>query len=301
MFAWFVKRAADNEVFDVMNQAFTEDEYLTQIMAIVDADIARTPESSEYAMVSLVQCRCDLMKRLHMSEKEQQAYRRQFLHIHGVRDIEIDCLTAKRRYNEAIVLVREGQQQDDKVDSMYTSRWTRRLLELLRQSGNTDEYRQELCTYVLDTHQNNLDYVRELKRLTPSEDWPTLRDELLLSENLRWTTRYDFLRDEKMYEQLFNELMTSRSPDYVWQYEKPLRSLYPLEMRDILVNLLNHEMASTGTRDHYRTVIARLPVIAAYPDGKATVRRMVAAWAATYARRSAMLEELRKAGYLVSK
>ncbi len=158
-----------------------------------------------------------------------------------------------------------------------------------------------VCEYIFHVNQSDLEYVHELKRLTPPKDWSSLRDEILQTDSLKWTTKYDFLCEEELYDKLFNALMTSCSPEYVWRYEKALRAHYPFELQEILAILLDNEMASAGSRNHYQAVIAKLSIISAYPDGKETVARIVNTWVHTYSRRRAMLEELQDAGYDISK
>ncbi len=298
-FKWFEDNSDDDILFGIMNQVFEEEEYLTRILAVVDSDIDHASASDEQLILSLVQCRCSLMERLHISDGEQQAFRRKFFHVCAIRKAEVKWLESKRQFKEAIALARESREIDSKHDQSNKYSWTRCILELLRQTKNVDEYKRELCEYVLEDEQSDLHYVFELRRIESPENWPALRDEILQSGNLKLTLRLDFLCDEKLYDRLFDELMTSRSPAYVWLYEKPLREHYPFEMLDVLTRLINNEMASATSRENYKAVISKLSIISSYPNGKAEAEQIAYEWTHKYARRKAMLEELRKVGYHV--
>ena len=76
-----------------------------------------------------------------------------------------------------------------------------------------------------------------------------------------------------------------------------LRQHFPEEVRDIWLSYLRTEMHSASTRSIYADLISRLKKLKSYPDGKALTQALADDWKQAYPKRSAMLDELKKAKF----
>ena len=81
------------------------------------------------------------------------------------------------------------------------------------------------------------------------------------------------------------------------EYEKILKTKYPEKVRDIYVVYVRQTAGGTSSRNQYRSLMDYLRKIKKYPDGKELAAEIAKEWRAMYSRRSAMMDELRKAGF----
>ena len=64
----------------------------------------------------------------------------------------------------------------------------------------------------------------------------------------------------------------------------------------LYADLLQKAMRYASNRQAYEAVISYLKVLKTYPEGEKTVQMLAACWRKQFSRRSAMMDELRKAG-----
>ena len=68
-------------------------------------------------------------------------------------------------------------------------------------------------------------------------------------------------------------------------------------MRDLYISYLHREAETASDRNRYRELIEYLKKISGYPGGKEKAAEIAENWRALYYRRSAMMDELQKAGF----
>ena len=119
---------------------------------------------------------------------------------------------------------------------------------------------------------------------------------MLVSEKLR-TIRCELLDHEELYDRLIQEIRTSGSIDALDRYEKVLKKRFPEEVRDMYVRYVQRAAEGAGQRKAYRDLMGYLKKIRRYPDGREIAEKTATVWKATYKRRPAMMDELRKAGF----
>lgn len=76
-----------------------------------------------------------------------------------------------------------------------------------------------------------------------------------------------------------------------------LKPYFAEEIRDVFLAYLRKEMKQAGNRETYVRLIQRLKKMMDYPDGEAMARTLADEWRITYKRKSALMEELKKAGF----
>ena len=160
----------------------------------------------------------------------------------------------------------------------------------------TAVYEQELRCLIFSCKSWRMEYVEQLKDLTPAAQWPELFEQILRLPSMRFNT-LELLAWEGQFQRLYDLLSQRVWLDEVDRYESALRSWSPEKTRDLYSLCLDREMGAANERSAYRKCVERLRELRTYPDGEAAVSRLVKAWRERYPRHRAMLDELDKAGY----
>lgn len=111
------------------------------------------------------------------------------------------------------------------------------------------------------------------------------------------TLRYELMKNEKMYDRLMQELVIREDIYNVDRYESLLKNKFPEKLVGLYRNYLKREVQTTHSRETYRQMMMYLKKIASYPEGMDTAQQLALQWKKLYHRRSAMMDELRKAGF----
>ena len=69
----------------------------------------------------------------------------------------------------------------------------------------------------------------------------------------------------------------------------------PEETTKCCCDCLNREMNFASDRNTYRNIFHRMALLKTYPGGQAAIDSLLTLWQETYPRRSAMLDEMKKA------
>lgn len=81
------------------------------------------------------------------------------------------------------------------------------------------------------------------------------------------------------------------------KYERNLKKYLPEEVRDVYINYVNKEMCNACSRNRYKDLIKYLKKISRYPDGQRLAQEISDSWKREYKKRSAMIDELNRAGF----
>ena len=139
-------------------------------------------------------------------------------------------------------------------------------------------------------------YLSQLKKHTPSEQWPAVFQTLLGNVVLP-RDRMALYHFEGMLDELFEELCQHPSFDDFLRYEAELREWNPQRTLTYFIEILKREMVQACDRKQYRRVIGYLPGMNAYPGGPEVVKQLADYWHVHHRNRPAMKDELKKAGY----
>ena len=296
MFAWFeeeLRLLEDNVgaelLWPVIFSCFDDPKILTKIQRLLDRWIET---AEEYKLQGLVEQRIEIMKRLGASPAEIEEYKMGFWKYPFIRKKELDRLEAAGQWDKALNLLRECENLDGE-DACLLAGYSERRIRLLQGAGQEAEYLTALKEHVFRFPQRDLNYVELLKRLVSENEWTELRDKLLASPTLHFLRR-DFQMSEGMQEQVLKEIEDSGYPSGILEYEKELRELYPVRVRELLIKHFDMQMEQASNRVTYADIARSIKQLYGYPQGKEKAVALAAGWRAKYPRRRAMLEELDK-------
>ena len=155
---------------------------------------------------------------------------------------------------------------------------------------------KELLYYVFECPQNNLVHIYKLKEICTDKEWEDYRKQILKNPK-NYNILYPFMEKEGMYESM---LECIRKETFIYnldKYEKVLKEKFPDQVRDIYISYLRHEAERAGNRKRYRELMKYLKKIRRYPGGKEKASEIAENWRGMYYRRTAMMDEMRKAGF----
>lgn len=95
-----------------------------------------------------------------------------------VRKVYISECTRRKRYDDAIVALKESLQMDSKMPGLVRD-FSRSLKEVYRISGREEEYRQQLWNLIVRDDAGNLEDFKELKKHCPPQEWETVREDFI--------------------------------------------------------------------------------------------------------------------------
>ena len=103
------------------------------------------------------------------------------------------------------------------------------------------------------------------------------------------------------HEQLWDELMDAAEAadliDTLREFATVLQPRFPERFADCFVRRLREKMEQRGTRGKYQSIMQDLKRLRSYPDCENLAIALAQEWRRQYPSRSAMLDELRNAGF----
>lgn len=302
MHHWFLQMcggtiSVDNEMVlqDFLLEEFRDEAFLHTHLALFDRALNESLHFGVNEVQWLIDGRIEQMRRLGATEEEVSDFLQQYRNLPSVRRMELRYCIERGEKQHAITLLLESMELD-RNDSWLMKSHYESLIPLLREENRTEEYRRVLSEYVFTYRQQTLDYVEELKTVTPTEAWQALVPSLLSVDTLSHL-RHALMAREGYYRELLNELLTEPMLLGLQQYEDVLKPHFPVEIRDVFFAYVRVRMAHASMRSEYETISRRLRKLCSYPDGEQMARALVEEWRSTYRRRTAMLDELKKAGF----
>lgn len=262
-------------------------------LRLLDEHIAKN-QDSDYQLQVLLNSRESTMRKLGYPEEEIEVFWKSYRDLAFVRDKELERFMAVYDYDRAIALLLEGKRLDQE-NAWRINQHSEKLIELYRITGREEDYRKELQYQVFFCVQRDLKYVRELRSVTPDEEWPKHLEELL-KKYTKTALYYELLANDKQWQRLFEAIKAEGNLNRLHQYAGRLRQWSPEQVRDCYAELLQKAMYYASNRQAYEAVISYLKILKTYPDGEETVQMLAALWRKEFSRRSAMMDELRKAG-----
>ena len=290
-----------NEFFE---QYFMSEDEIRERMNALDKIIelhrkqndAGTIYSIRYGYRDVLLQRLEYMHRLHMPEQDILKYRLMNRHFFCVRELEISEALENGNKELAIQILEESKQMDTEYPEKI-KKYSLQLISLYNELGKEDEYREELIFQLLHCYQSDLSCYNELKACIFSEaEWDRLTNLIInASKNIYFTC--DVLNQEKRYEQLMQIIERENSVNLLDKYEKQLRKTHSQRMLRIYANYIIPEMDHANCRKHYRQLVQYLKKIVKCENGKAEAESIARKWRMEYKRRTALMDELRNAGF----
>lgn len=311
MFSWFINHQACGYVIDYMEDyieeflmnEFQNRELLEKKLKSLDEIIEKQESSTDsgstwsahYGYQNNILKRLEIMEKLNYSDDEIKEYRKKNWKFSAVRGLEIKENLESGNIDQAIKILQESKILDSAYAGLVSG-YSEQLIVLYEKQSDEKAYKNELLFYVFECSQKNLVHINKLKASCTAEEWKQYREQILESPK-NYCIRYPFMEAEGLYERML-ECMKQESFIYrLDEYEKVLKEKFPEQVRDIYISYLYKEAERTTDRKRYRELIKYLKKIRGYPDGKEKSKEIANDWRAMYYRRSAMMDEMRKAGF----
>ncbi len=315
LFVWFQEHSTGGYVIDFMEEylsdflmnEFHDRELLLKKLEMIDSDISKMKDSTDcgdtwsahYGYQNNILKRLDLMKELEYSEEEIRQYRKDNWRFSAVRKLEIADLLEKGDIMQAVAVLKESKELDKQYAGLV-SEYCQQLIQIYKQELMQKEYKEELLSYVFSYMYTDITYALELKAICSEAEWLEQRGRLL--KKLKGSPcAYQLMKAEELYEEMLQgiaqEVHNSGWISRMDEYEKILKAKNPEKVRDIYVSYVRQVAGRTSSRNQYRSLMDYLRKIKKYPDGKGIAEEIAKNWRSMYSRRSAMMDELRKAGF----
>lgn len=310
MFSWFMSHLSCDYVVDYMEDymedflthEFQNREMLEKMLKDLDERIEMQASSTDcgstwsarHGYENNIIKRLELMERLDFPEEEIREYRRQHWRFSAVRELEIQENLDNGNLGEAIRILQESKILDKEYPGLV-ARYSEQLISIYETQTDKEAYKKELLYYVFECPQNNLVHIYKLKEVCTDKEWEDYREQILKNPK-NYNILYPFMEKEGMYESM---LECIRKETFIYnldKYEKVLKEKFPEQVRDIYISYLHHEAERAGNRKRYRELMKYLKKIRRYPGGKEKASEIAENWRAMYYRRTAMMDEMRKAG-----
>ena len=311
MFSWFMSHLSCDYVVDYMEDymedflthEFQNREMLEKMLKDLDKKIEMQTSSTDcgstwsarYGYENNIIKRLEFMERLDLPAEEIREYRRQHWRFSAVRELEIQENLDNGNLGEAIRILQESKILDKEYPGLV-ARYSEQLISIYETQPDKEAYKKELLYYVFEYPQNNLVYIYKLKEVCTDKEWEDYREQILKNPK-NYNILYPFMDKEGMYESM---LECIRKETFIYnldKYEKVLKEKFPEQVRDIYISYLHHEAERAGNRKRYRELIKYLKKIRRYPGGKEKASEIAENWRGMYYRRTAMMDEMRKAGF----
>ena len=311
MFSWFMSHLSCNYVIDYLEDymedflthEFQNREMLEKMLKDLDERIEMQALSTDCGSTWSVRHgyenniikRLELMERLDFPEEEIREYRRRHWRFSAVRELEIQENLDNGNLDEAIWILQESKTLDKEYPGLV-ARYSEQLISIYETQPDKEGYKKELLYYVFECPQNNLVHIYKLKEVCTDKEWEDYREQILKNPK-NYNILYPFMEKEGMYESM---LECIRKETFIYnldKYEKVLKEKFPEQVRDIYISYLRHEAERAGNRKRYRELMKYLKKIRRYPGGKEKASEIAENWRGMYYRRTAMMDEMRKAGF----
>lgn len=282
---------------DTLFNGFADDEFLYKNIRLIDRALQDTPcNTDKYQLLQLVQYKLGIMYRLNYTKDEITNFLHQYRSFPEIRRIEWKDAIEKNNFPYAIQLLKESKKIDAQQPN-WVNEYSRQLIELYEKQNDLASCRTELSEYIFTRSHYELNQIQKLKNASTHDQWKADLEKILKLD-LYPQVRYELMVNEEMYRELLSELETDPYLTYLPKYEMLLKPLFTEEIRDVFFAYLRFRMDLATSRSAYAEIIQRLKKMETYPNGEIMSQTLADEWRENYKRRSALLDELNKAGFV---
>ncbi len=304
LFDWCEKHC-NGSVIDYMEEYiesfywnhFGDPIYLKRKLAFTDKklsdfDSKEKTAVSDYALSYLVRYRIQLMQDLDFDKGETEDFARQYWKLPEIRE----WMAAEKEKEGNTAAAIEIYEQSLKIDHNLPGlvrKYAMKLKELYKTTGREDAY----CSFLWDLELKYLpgdpDIYREMKSYYTPEEW-LIRRETVYQELPKYADRAPLYYEEGLYDRLLTCCLSAPGISVLRRYKKNLLKKYPDEVLNRFAGTVEEMAKRTGSRAHYRELVALLREIRQMPGGKEEIIRITGKWKELYRNRPAMMDELKK-------
>ncbi len=266
-------------------------------LQFLDEEIARletSPGKNRWELETAIEARLDAMNKMDL--KAQCNFMDAHLYVPEVRKRRAMLYLQAQDGENAIRLLAEGKQQAKKENHLGTEQdFSRLLVNAYEQLGKKKEMLLELEHYIFHYRQTDLTMLLRMKDSVPQSRWEALRSRYL--SDICAAQAGELMRHEEMWEALLQFVTDARHVELLDTYEADLKGRYPQEMLTLYRRYLTQAAERANNRKNYYSLMPYLKKLCTYPGGAEQAAQLATDWRARYHRRSAMLDELKKAGF----
>ncbi len=211
-----------------------------------------------------------------------------------IRDYCIRKCIQNKQFEQALKIIDESLEivKGCKRVEEYYAIWKK---EIFKQLDNKKAFRDELEKIATEYNIDDIKAYRELKRAYTKEEWPEVRDRVLLKISNKATMHY-YYKEERMYDKLLECVMISKTGLQLLEYyEQILAPLYPKQILKKEEEYIYKKLEVATSRGVYRQIADKLNWMKQIKGGKDVVNNIVRDLRFMYKRRTALISELNKA------
>lgn len=299
MYSWFYKEVCRPrysfgiETIEDFLFGFAWDKtHLKKNLSLLD-ELLQKSGDSKYRMEDYLRRYERIMQALHKTDGEIDAFWHKYWSYEFVRDREYERFLEKEEYGKAVdlLLQEKSLSANDQFRLKHTSE---SLIYLYRITGQEQNYRQELLHQIETYPQQNMNHIRELHSIEPPEKWEEWTEHLLELPTTK-QLRLDLLALNEAWPRLFTEIAQRKQFHLLQQYMDSLMKWSPEETMRCCRDCLNREMNYASDRNMYRNIFHQMTLLKSYPGGQEIIDSLLMLWQEAYPRKSAMLDEMKKA------
>lgn len=270
--------------------------FLRQNLNLLDEKIAGlTQEQARYPLENLLHHRVETMQQLHASQEDIIS----FWHLHWdmpyAHDQVLQILMAAEKFAEAIEQVKVDL-QTFAGEYMPCKQRRELLISLYQRTNQPALAQQEIRQYIAQYNQYSMEQVDALRALLPADVWRDEAERLLKLPTTN-AIQLPLLASIKEWERIFQCVQQRCDFDGLCAYFDPLLAWDSARTLALYRDMVNRAMQGASSRTAYCEVIRRLKRMKVSDDGQQMIADLTAQWRSRYKRKSALLDELQKAGY----
>ena len=300
----FVVDFMEEYIEEILMDVFPTREMLEEEIEKLDSYISRANGNDcgkyftvHYGFVNPILKRLEYMKKLGCTDVEINKYRREQRRFFVIRELEVSEAIEKKDYRTAVSVLQESKVLDADY-SEPLKKYSELLIDLYKKTDSQKLYLNELIYYLENYWQHDLTYVNALKSCDlQGMKWNEIIDNIV-TKNRHEDFVCKLLLNEKRYEQLMGKIEESYNKVYLLdEYEKVLRSKMPERVIRIYSDYLKQAAEMANDRKKYHNLMPYLKRIAKCTGGKEVAKSIAESWKRMYKRRTAMMDELKRAGF----
>ena len=253
--------------------------------------------SVHYGYENPILKRIKYMEKLYCTAEQIKAYKQANRRFFVIRELEVIDAIKDKDFETAIKVLKESKTLDTgNVEQL--KKYSEQLIDIYSKLNMMDEYIKELIHYLVSFWQYDLSYVRMLKAcISDSSQWSELVDDIVERSHYE-----DFvckvLHEENRYDDLMTKIeQSSNKVGLLDSYEKILSRTMPERVIKFYSAYLKKAAETANDRKRYKYLMPYLKKISKCDGGEVVARNIVDSWKQEYKRRTAMMDELRKAGF----
>lgn len=231
-------------------------------------------------------------------EKEGEKYLEQNISNSDFRRKVITNAIKNKNFDKAILIAKEGIKQDEKNKPGLLKDWYNFLLKIAQIQKDKEKVVEYARLLFIDNFSREQDYYKILKDNIPSEKWSEYVEDIIkeISEGNRHFSSYfisDIYIKECWWDRLFEMVKKDPSLTNISQYEQYLSKDYAVEITELYEAEINKSLVRSADRHHYAEVCRYLRRMIKL-GAREKVDSMIEKFRKEYARRPALLDELKK-------